>query len=128
MNENILSENWYIYEYINDENQYVKCIYRRVEAFRFYLRFLSEHFNPCPHCQKELKKLILKSSMILGNKSYEPPVEFRYSYETDDPSFITLDEHKATDEEIETYEEGITTEITKEDKEKIVGTKKPDAY
>ena len=112
MKENILSEKWYIWEYINDEGQYIKCKYRKVEKFHFYLRFLQEHFNPCPECQKKLKELKVKGNMILGNKTYEPPVEFTYKYDIDDNSFTDLDERKATkDDEERLGKHGITTEV-----------------
>jgi len=113
--ENILSEKWFIWEYINDEGNYVKCKYRKVEAFHFYLRFLQEHFNPCPECQKKLMEIKNKSRMILGNKTYEPPVEFTYQYEIDDNSWTTLEEHPASDEEKKQFKDGITTEVTKTD-------------
>lgn len=114
MKENILSEKWYIWEYINDEGNYVKTKYRKVEKFHFYLRFLQEHFNPCPECQKVLKELKVKGNMILGNKTYDPPVEFTYKYEPDDKSYITLEERKATKKDEERLGQwGIQKETTK---------------
>jgi len=112
MKENILSEKWYIWEYIDDEGNYVKAKYRKVENFHFYLRFLQEHFNPCPECQKKLKQIKDKSCMILGNKAYEPPVEFTYKYETDDKSWVTLEERPATKaDEKRLGQHGITIEV-----------------
>jgi len=95
-----LTEKWYIWEYIDDEGNYVKTKYREVEEISFYLRFINKWFTPCKECQRKLKELILNAEdMILGNKDYEPPVELRRRIVTDDNSWITLEERPATEKD-----------------------------
>jgi len=95
-----LTEKWYVWEYVDDTGRYVKVKYRQVEEFSFWLRFIRRWFTPCPECQRRLKQLLLEADdMILGNKEYEPPVEFRRRLVTDDDSYETLEERPATPED-----------------------------
>ena len=95
-----LEEKWFIWEDIDDEGNYFKTKYREIEEYSFYLRFLGKWFTPCEECQRRIKKLMLESDdMILGNRSYEPPVEFRRRLVTDDNSYQTLEERPATEED-----------------------------
>jgi len=59
-------------------------------------------WKPCKDCQNNLRKLMqTASSLIIGNDKYEHPVEFNMKNATssDDDSYVTLDEHPATEEE-----------------------------
>ena len=95
-----LDEKWFIWEGVDDEGNYVKLKYRKIEEYSFYLRFLGEWFTPCETCQRRIKKLLLESDdLILGNRSYKPPVEFRRRLVTDDDSYETLEERPATPED-----------------------------
>lgn len=102
MSKNVLRETWHIAEEINDEGIYKKHKYRIVEQIGFYIRPLREWFIPCMECQKNLKKQMAEGNWILGNKDYEPDIELNNTeYEIDDGSWVTLEERKATKEEIE---------------------------
>ncbi|MHA1267929.1 MAG: hypothetical protein ACTSRS_22085 [Candidatus Helarchaeota archaeon] len=92
-----LEEKWFVWEYVDDTGRYVKTKYREVEEYSFYLRFAGKWFTPCKECQRRLKQLLAESDdIILGNKDYEPPVEFRRRKVTDDESWIMLEERLAT--------------------------------
>lgn len=102
MNENepVLREEWFVGESIS-EGTYKKLKYRTIEQIGFYIRPAQEWFYPCPDCQKRLRKILGEARWILGNKSYEPPIELNnVKDEIDDSSWITLEEHEATPEEI----------------------------
>lgn len=45
-----------------------------VQQYGFWLRFLSEHFIPCKHCQEELDKLLRNKELHIGNDE-KPLVE-----------------------------------------------------
>jgi hypothetical protein len=111
-----LEEKWLIWEYVDDTGNYVKTKYREIEEYSFYLRFIGKWFTPCKECQQKLKELLLNSEdMILGNKSYEPPIEFRRRIVTDDYSWITLEERPATEEDEKRLGRyGIRREVGKE--------------
>jgi hypothetical protein len=98
----VLRETWYIAETITDKGIYQKLKYRKVERIGFYIRPLREWFWPSAEDQKRLKKLLAEGSWILGNKDYAPAIELNSTKdEIDDESWITLEEHKATPEELE---------------------------
>ena len=64
--QEVLKERYLIAEYIDENDNYVKVKYRETEAYRFFLRFCSAWFHPCPSCQQKLKQLISNSkNMIL---------------------------------------------------------------
>jgi len=96
-----LREEWHIAESIDDKGIYKKLKYRKVEQIGFYIRPLREWFFPCSECQKELKGMMSFGFWILGNKGYEPAIELNNTKdEIDDDSWQTLDERKATPEEL----------------------------
>ncbi len=103
MNENepVLREEWHIAESIDEKGIYKKLKYREIEQIGFYIRPAQEWFHPCVNCQKKLRQILGEARWILGNKSYEPPIELNnVKDEIDDASWETLEEHKATPEEI----------------------------
>ena len=70
-------------EFIQDDVpfDYEKYKFTDEAKYIFYLRFIKEHFTPCKECQKTIDKLITESQdFFLGNKDYEPPVEFRRTW------------------------------------------------
>jgi len=98
----VLRETWHTAESIDSKGNYEKLKYRKIEQISFYIRPLSNHFIPCPTCQKKLKKMMAEGRWILGNKSYEPAIELNNQRdEIDDDSWQTLEKRKATQEEIE---------------------------
>ena len=100
-NTPVLKETWHTAETITSEGIYQKLKFREVEQITFYLRPAREWFIPCPTCQKRLKITLAQARWILGNKEYDPPIELNsVKDELDDDSWVTLDEHKATPEEI----------------------------
>jgi len=107
-----LDEQWFILEHVNEEGKYIKAKYREIEEFSFFLRFIGSWFIPCKECQEKIKELVRNKDMILGNKSYEPPVEFQHRFVIDDFSWVTLEERKATKkDEKELGKYGIRTKI-----------------
>jgi len=103
MNENtpVLREKWYVGESIDDKGNYKKLRYRKVEQIGFYIRPLREWYFPCQKCQEQLKKMMAEGAWTLGNKDYEPMIELNNTKdEIDDNSWITLEERKATPEEL----------------------------
>jgi len=100
--EPVLKETWHVAETIDENGIYKKLRFREVEQIGFYIRPLREWFFPCPACQQELKWLMKEGTWILGNKEYEPMIELNNTKdEVDDESWETLEEHKATEEELE---------------------------
>jgi hypothetical protein len=100
-NEPVLREEWHIAESIDGKGIYKKLKYRMIEQIGFYIRPAREWFFPCPECQKKLRKILAEARWILGNKEYKPDIELNnVKDELDDESWITLEEHKATLEEI----------------------------
>ena len=98
----VLREVWHTAESIDDKGNYSKIKYRKVERIGFWIRPLRERFYPCEHCQRALKKQMAEGHWILGNKDYEPAIELNSAeFDIDDDSFVTLEERKATDEELE---------------------------
>lgn len=101
-NTPVLRETWHTAETITSEGIYQKLKFREVEQITFYLRPAREWFIPCPHCQQKLKKTLADARWILGNHDYDPPIELNsVKDEVDDESWTTIEEHKATPEEIE---------------------------
>lgn len=74
-------------------------------------------FKPCKDCQEILATAINESSTLtIGNKDYEHPVELQRKNEDDDKSYQTTVKHKATKEEKETVGDRWNKErITKEE-------------
>jgi hypothetical protein len=102
MNEQFLKEEWHFGEEIDSKGIYKKVKYRKVERIGFYIRPLREWFFPCKQCQEKLKKQMAEGNWVLGNKEYEPDIELNNTkMEIDEDSFVTLEERKATNEEIE---------------------------
>jgi len=101
----------FIFEYIDDHGNYVKCKGIETERMGFYLRFIHEHFIPCKQCQKKLLNMINNAkTMTLGNKDYDPLIELWKKFdEIDDKQWQQLEKRKATKEEISEFEEGETT-------------------
>jgi len=85
-------------EWINEETgEYEKHKCKEDGRYRFYLRFIKEHFKPCDECQRKLNDLIYNAkSLYLGNKSYEPPIELSRSWDIDDDSWEELEKREAT--------------------------------
>jgi len=110
-----LREKKFIFEAIDFEKEppeYYKTKGREVDRIAFYLRFLSKWFIPCKKCQEELRRMVATATQwTLGNKTYEPPVEFNRTFEIDDDAWEELERHKATKEEIEKFGKGETTYI-----------------
>ena len=86
------------YAYIDEETgEYVNSSCIEDGRYRFYLRFIGEHFVPCDECQQKLHKLITESDkLILGNKDYTPPIELSRQWEIDDSSWVELERRKPT--------------------------------
>lgn len=100
-NSPVLRETWHLAESITSKGIYQKLKYREVEQISFYLRPAREWFIPCQHCQQKLKQTLAEARWILGNKDYEPPIELNsVKDELDDDSWVTLEEHKATPDEL----------------------------
>ncbi len=96
-----LEETWHLAEEITSEGIYRKLKYREVEQISFYIRPAREWFIPCKECQQRLKKQLAEARWILGNDDYKPAIELNsIKDEIDDDSWLTIDEHKATQEEI----------------------------
>jgi hypothetical protein len=97
----VLRETWHTAESITEKGIYQKMKYREVERIGFYIRPLREWFWPSQEDQKRLKKMLAEGSWILGNDDYKPAIELNTTTdELDDESWVTLEEHKATPEEI----------------------------
>jgi len=97
----VLRETWHTAETVTEKGVYRKLKYRTVERIGFYIRPLREWFWPSEDDQKRLKKLLAEGSWILGNDDYKPAIELNSTQdEIDDDSYKTLEEHKATPEEI----------------------------
>lgn len=88
-------------EWINEETgDYEKNKCKEDGRYKFYLRFIQKHFTPCNECQKQINDLIYNSSSLyLGNKSYEPPVELSRQWDTDEESWVELEKRKPTKED-----------------------------
>lgn len=88
-------------EWINDEDgDYEKNTYNEDGRFKFYLRFIKEHFTPCDECQKILNNTIYNApALYLGNKSYEPPVELSRQWVTDEASWVEIEKRKPTEDD-----------------------------
>ena len=98
----LLREKWHISESIDEKGIYQKLKYRTVEYIGFYIRPLREWFFPCRQCQQKLKKMMANGTWILGNKDYEPMIELNNTKDDiDEDSWETLEERKATEEELE---------------------------
>ena len=87
-----------IAEWINEETgEYEKHKCKEDGRYKFYLRFVQEHFTPCDKCQVELNRIIYNAQRLyLGNKSYEPPIELSRNWEIDDNSWVELERREAT--------------------------------
>lgn len=98
----VLRETWHSAEEVTEKGIYRKLKFRKVERIGFYIRPLREWWFPCPKCQQDLKKMLANGNWILGNKEYEPAIELNSSTEDeiDEASWQTLEEHKATPEEV----------------------------
>jgi len=96
----VLREEWHIAEYIDEEGKYNKTKWRTVERIGFYIGPIGEWFFPCKEDQEKIKKMVLESRWIFGNKDYEPQIELQRDFkETDDDSFQTLEKREPTIEE-----------------------------
>lgn len=88
--------------------EYVKDAGIKRFSYRFYLRFIKEHFWPCDQCEKRLEQAIRKridqGDLILGNKDYEPPIELSTTDDILDDSWKELERRKATPEELKRLE------------------------
>lgn len=49
--------------------------------YGFYLRFAHKKWEPCRHCQDELKSILETCDLTLGNREYDPPVELWRKHE-----------------------------------------------
>jgi hypothetical protein len=64
--EVFLNQEFFIAEYVDDENYFVKVKFRKVERWAFYLRFVSEWFFPCTKDQIKLKDLFFNTELRLS--------------------------------------------------------------
>jgi len=100
MTEECLQSKEILFEYVDEDGNYVKAVGKKVQCVGFWLRFVSEHFIPCKECQKKLLRIIRQASELhLGNDN-KPPIELYKKYEIDDDSWVTLEKRKATADEI----------------------------
>ena len=85
-------------EWINEETgEYEKNKCTEDGRYKFYLRFVQEHFTPCLECQNALYDLIYNADKLyLGNKSYEPAIELSRQWDVGDNSWIELEKREAT--------------------------------
>lgn len=85
-------------EWINEETgKYERNRCKEDSRYKFYLRFVQEHFTPCLECQKALHDLIYNADKLyLGNKSYEPAIELSRQWEIDDHSWVELETREPT--------------------------------
>lgn len=79
---------------------------RNTLYYTFTMPFINQlpyyEFKPCVKCQKQIHTLVEESTTLtIGNKDYEHPVELQRKNEDDDKSFETVAKHKATPEERE---------------------------
>jgi hypothetical protein len=61
-----LNQEFFVSEYIDDENFYVQVKYRKVEQWAFYLRLIGKWYFPCEKDQKKLKDLFLNSELRIS--------------------------------------------------------------
>ena len=88
-------------EWINEETgEYEKHKCKEDGRYKFYLRFVQQHFTPCNECQIKLNELIYNAqSLFLGYKSYEPPIELSRYWDIDDDSWVELEKREATEKD-----------------------------
>ena len=99
-NTSVLKEEWFEAEGI-DEGIYTRSKYRQTETLGFYISPKGEWFHPCKHCQAKLKTLLIEGTWILGDKSIDPFIKLETKIdEIDDSSWVTVEKHVATKEEI----------------------------
>lgn len=82
--------------------EYVKEKGIKRYAYKFWLRFIKQHFWLCEKCEtnlaKTIKDSIAEGSLVLGNKDYEPPVELSSTSDILD-QWTEVERRKATPEE-----------------------------
>lgn len=69
--DRVLSVEYFFGENIDREGeppQYVKVKYRRVEQYKFFLRFLGKEFIPCVDDQSKLKELLLNVELHISTQ------------------------------------------------------------
>lgn len=88
--------------------EYVKEAGVKRFSYRFYLRFIKEHFWPCGQCEKQLEQAIRskidQGALILGNKDYEPPIELSTTDDIVDDLWKEIERRKPTEKELETLD------------------------
>lgn len=65
----VLHEEFFFAEYIDDEGNYIKTKYRKLEQYSFYLRFLSRWFIPCQKDQTILKEHFLNAELNISQQT-----------------------------------------------------------
>ena len=99
--ETVLMERKLLFEYVDEDGEYIQSSGREVEQLGFYIRTMHVQFVPCECCQRAIVKEIQKSkSWNIGNKDTEPPVELWRKFEIDDSAWEIIERHKATKEEL----------------------------
>lgn len=69
-------------------------------GWSFWLAFAQERFVPCGKCQNEVESIFKNSKhFIVGNRSYDPPVELNNVEDIDDESWVEVERREATNEE-----------------------------
>lgn len=100
--EAVLNQNIHFAEEVTDKQKYRKLRYRTIEQIGFYIRPARVWFFPCKQDQQKLKRILANATWILGNKEYEPPIELNNTKdEINDSSWETVEERKATKEEMD---------------------------
>lgn len=100
MNENIIPVRDHENDYIDDETgEYVNSKTTDELRYRFYLRFIKRHWDPCDECQEKLHKKVQNAELYLGNKSYEPAIELSRQWMTNDDLWKVTERRTATKED-----------------------------
>jgi hypothetical protein len=74
-------------ESIDESGNCIKSIGKEKRYYGFWLRFASAHFVPCEKCQEKLEKILENAEFHLGNKDFEPSVEFYQRWDVIDASW-----------------------------------------
>jgi hypothetical protein len=103
----VMMEKKFIFEFVDEDGNYIKSESREIEQLGFYIRCMALQFCPCVACQKRLIKEMHDSKQwSIGNKDTDPPVELWRKFEIDDNAWKQIEKHKATKEEKERFKDG----------------------
>lgn len=79
---------------------YVKTEGLQQLFYKFWLRFISKGFKPCPECQEQLHETISQAdNLYLGNKDYLPLITLERHWEVIDKAWKEVERHTATEKD-----------------------------